>query len=148
MREGRKEGREEEMCGSSHLVEVFNDECRSQDVGPRPPKPRGFSHPSSDNEFIIPRNNYVSDTQRTDTDDLSEKIRSNSSILLLLYIKILPIWIETSHHPRHHTTRKDTTTTTTHSSLTCINNNNEPLPGPQRVETNRDNRERRKDEPR
>jgi len=74
------------MCGSSHLVEVFNDECRSQDVGPRPPKPRGFSHPSSDNEFIIPRNNYVSDTQRTDTDDLSEKIRSNSSILLL-YIK-------------------------------------------------------------
>ena len=36
MREGRKEGREEEMCGSSHLVEVFNDECRSQDVGPRP----------------------------------------------------------------------------------------------------------------
>merc|ERR1719422_123367 len=68
------------------------------------------------------------------------KIRSNSSILLL-YIKILPIWIETSHHPRHHTTRKDTTTTTTtHSSLTCINNNNEPLPGPQRVETNRDNR--------
>jgi len=63
-----REGREEEMCGSSHLVEVFNDECRSQDVL----LTRGFSHPS-DNEFIIPRNNYVLDTQRTDTDDLSEK---------------------------------------------------------------------------
>ena len=61
------------MCGS-HLVEVFNDECRSQDVlAHKCVGEGGFSHLSSDNEFIIPRNNYVSDTQRTDTDDLSEK---------------------------------------------------------------------------
>ena len=87
-------------------------------------------------------------TQRTDRRSTRKKIWSNSSIQLSYIKRLLPIWIETSHHPRHHTTRKDTTT---HSSLllvTATATKMTPSPMAHTLETDKTLDVKREEEPR